>query len=602
MENTNTLQWTSGEVKLSKKAVIYARVSSDLQKKEGTIQSQIEELRKQVFQNGDELVKEYIDEGFSGAMLDRPAMNQLREDMKNESFQLIYFLNTDRIARDVTYQNLILAEILKYKKEIIINGKDYKHNPENKFTLTVLGAVAELERAKIVERTSRGRAMKLRQGKLMSNGNRTYGYDYHKRDIFTNTDAYLTVNEKEAETVRFIFETYTKKKHMGIGAIAMMLEEKGIPTKKGYRLWNESVLKLVLKNEMYIGNKYFHQMKLTRIHGDNTKGDFSVRKKTVKRPREEWIKIQIPPIISKELFEKAQERLKWNKENYRNPKKVQLLSNMTKCGYCGAIGVACRRYFYDKRTTNPHPYHIATYRCKTRYWMYRSHFKQKVTNPCSNKQVATHVLEFHVFRLIEKYLTDPGELSSHMEFFQRRAKTDFEKLEKKLKRIEDEITHQKNIKKIIMNKYIEKDITFDEYTEKNLNSDNKINNLLSEKSEIQEKAPLFHKREVVETAVKRFCENIRYSLPTLKDFDTKRTFLLENISKVVFYPEKLELLGYIKLSDEIKLPFLVEDRMPRNFRITQDGTLASARRITLNRYLELTGGVIPDPKILIPIK
>jgi hypothetical protein len=147
-----------------------------------------------------------------------------------------------------------------------------------------------------------------------------------------------------------------------------------------------------------------------------------------------------------------------------------------------------------------------------------------------------------------------------------------------------------------------KPITFDEYTEKNLNSDNKINNLLSEKSEIQEKAPLFHKREVVETAVKRFCENIRYSLPTLKDFDTKRTFLLENISKVVFYPEKLELLGYIKLSDKIKLPFLVEDRMPRNFRITQDGTLASARRITLNRYLELTGGVIPDPKILIPIK
>jgi site-specific DNA recombinase len=111
--------------------------------------------RKQVLQNGDELVKEYIDEGFSGAMLDRPAMNQLREDMKKETFEKIYFLNTDRIARDVTYQNLILAEILKYKKEIIINGKDYKHNPENKFTLTVLGAVAELERAKIIEATKK---------------------------------------------------------------------------------------------------------------------------------------------------------------------------------------------------------------------------------------------------------------------------------------------------------------------------------------------------------------------------------------------------------------------------------------------------------------
>jgi DNA invertase Pin-like site-specific DNA recombinase len=66
----------------------------------------------------------------------------------------VYFLNTDRIAREVTYQTIIIAEILKHKKQIIINGKDYIHNPENKFTLTVLGAVAELERANDTSQTT----------------------------------------------------------------------------------------------------------------------------------------------------------------------------------------------------------------------------------------------------------------------------------------------------------------------------------------------------------------------------------------------------------------------------------------------------------------
>jgi hypothetical protein len=63
----------------------------------------------------------------------------MRRDLKTTLFDTIYFLNTDRIARDVTYQTIIVGEFLKHGKQIIINGKDYIHNPENKFTLTVLG-------------------------------------------------------------------------------------------------------------------------------------------------------------------------------------------------------------------------------------------------------------------------------------------------------------------------------------------------------------------------------------------------------------------------------------------------------------------------------
>jgi site-specific DNA recombinase len=164
-----------------KRAVLYARVSTDVQQKEGTIDSQVLELKRQIAAAGDVLVREYVDDGYSGSLLDRPGLEALRSDVRTPLFDAVYFLDTDRIARDVAYQTIILGELIKHGKQIIIKGRDYVNNPENKFTITVLGAVAELERAKIIERTTRGRLHRLRMGELSSNGHRIYGYDYVRK-------------------------------------------------------------------------------------------------------------------------------------------------------------------------------------------------------------------------------------------------------------------------------------------------------------------------------------------------------------------------------------------------------------------------------------
>jgi len=134
------------------KAALYARVSTDAQQKEGTIDSQLVELKRQIAAAGHTLVKEYIDDGYSGAEWHRPALEEMRTDAKTNLFSAIYFLDCDRIARDVAHQMIIIGDLLKHGKQIIIKGKDYVHNPENKFSLTVLGAVSEFERAKIIER------------------------------------------------------------------------------------------------------------------------------------------------------------------------------------------------------------------------------------------------------------------------------------------------------------------------------------------------------------------------------------------------------------------------------------------------------------------
>jgi site-specific DNA recombinase len=204
----------------------------------------------QIADAGAILVKEYIDDGYSGARLDRPALDQLRRDLKTSLFDSIYFLNADRIARDVTYQTIIIAEILKHQKQIIINGKDYVQNPENKFTLTVLGAVSELERAKIIERVSRGKQQRLAQGYLLGCGNNVYGYDYHRRTPVSAPQ--LAINQAEAAVVQDVFAEYAQG-HVGMNQITRRIEDTGVPTKEGKKLWRTSLLKHMLRNPTSCG-------------------------------------------------------------------------------------------------------------------------------------------------------------------------------------------------------------------------------------------------------------------------------------------------------------------------------------------------------------
>ena len=130
-DDSTTDRFSGIDSRYMTKAALYARVSTDAQKQEGTIKSQVLELKRQIVSAGHVLVKEYIDDGLSGTLLDRPGLHQMRQDMKTDVFEAIYFLDTDRIARDVAYQSIVLSELLKYGKQIIIKGKDYVNNPEN---------------------------------------------------------------------------------------------------------------------------------------------------------------------------------------------------------------------------------------------------------------------------------------------------------------------------------------------------------------------------------------------------------------------------------------------------------------------------------------
>lgn len=531
------------------------------------------ELKKQIVASGNVLVKEYIDDGYSGARLDRPAMDQLRKDLKTNLFDTIYFLNTDRIAREVTYQTIIIAEILKYKKQVIINGKDYIHNPENKFTLTVLGAVAELERAKIIERVTRAKQLKIRQGHLLGCGSNIYGYDYHRRT--PNSEPEYTINKNEAKIVKQVFETYANTQ-IGLRRIAINLEEKNVPTKSGKNIWRVSLLKNIISNEMYIGVRYYNMVRRIREYANPIYDIKHSSSKIVKRERKDWIGVKVPAIIKKELFEKAKERREWNKKHYRNPKIIQLLSSVIRCGCCGSSVFAYRRYYTDKRLIVPKIFHRVSYKCNAKHHKFAHSPRAKFRN-CDNKEIKAETLESQVFKMIEETLINPSKLQDHMDFFKRRTQANQIRIEKQLKDIEVKNEKLTEAKTRIIDLYANDEIEKGAYITKNLEYDNELNRLKIEKKELINKIPLLHKKEIIDMSIKQYCNNAKLRFQKAKDFETKRQFVLDYIEKIVYLKGKVELHGHIpvklKMYDDknqntelAKIEFCIRDQISKQMK------------------------------------
>jgi DNA invertase Pin-like site-specific DNA recombinase len=455
------------------RAALYARVSSDAQRLEGTIESQVAELKRHIAAAGHVLVKEYLDDGHSGTDWDRPALEQIRKDLKSDVFDAIHFLDVDRIMRDVAHQMVLLGDLLKYGKQIVIKGKDYVNNPENKFAVTVLGAVAELERTKIIERTTRGRLYRLRMGEMSSNGHRIYGYHYVKKT--PTSPAALVINDDQAAIVRSIFEMFASG-GFGLVTISRFLEERRVPTRTGRSLWHRDSIKNMLKNETYAGTRYYNRITAaTEAH----KGKKLIRGRWVYRDRTEWIAIKVPPIVSRELFDKVQERLHLHEQRYCRPATHYLLQGLVQCGVCESRCSSSRRYHKVHRSSGKvSVYHRAVYRCN-RAAQENMHDRTRIDR-CRNSQIGTHILESKAFEMIREIMIDPAHLRRCVT---GGARSDHRNLGRRLVRIAEKISSLEDERRSIIDAYAAEHITGDEYIAANRAVDKNLERLASKKAE-----------------------------------------------------------------------------------------------------------------------
>src|SRR5579872_1467526 len=223
-----------------KMAAIYARVSSEQQREENTIASQTASLIEFAKNHELEIPKEWVfeDEGYSGATLERPGLERVRDLAAEGHIQVVLAYAPDRLSRKYAYQILLIEEFARQGVETVFVRAPQGASAEDQLLVQFQGVIAEYERAQILERSRRGKRHRAREGQVSVLSGAPFGYCYVRKT--DQMAAYYAVIEAEAQIVRSVFERYTAQ-GLSIGAIACLLNEERVATRKQTGRWERSV-------------------------------------------------------------------------------------------------------------------------------------------------------------------------------------------------------------------------------------------------------------------------------------------------------------------------------------------------------------------------
>ncbi len=319
--------------KEKKKVYIYTRVSTAMQIDGYSLDAQKSRMKAFAEFNDYEIVGEYEDAGKSGKSIEgRLEFNRMMEDIKSGkdgvSYVLVFKLSRfGRNAADVLSTLQVMQDFgvnLICVEDGIDSSKD-----AGKLMISVLSAVAEIERENIRVQTMEGRIQKAREGKW-NGGFAPYGYSLEK--------GRLLINEEEAKAIRVVFDQYVHT-DMGANGLAKYLENHGIhkiQRQNGKNpLFDASLIRRILKNPVYCGKIAYGRRRTEKVHG--TRNDY----KLVEQDNYLLVDGLHEGIVTEELWHEAQVKLlaqakKYEKVNHGKDNKIHLLSGIVKCPICGA--------------------------------------------------------------------------------------------------------------------------------------------------------------------------------------------------------------------------------------------------------------------------
>lgn len=318
---------------------LYVRVSTSRQQQAQTIEQQLERLHAHVVvQQEWHLADEHIyrDDGYSGARLNRPGLDRLRDQVAMGSIELVLVTAPDRLARKYVHQVLLVEELHGYGCQIEFLDRPMSDDPHDQLLLQIRGAVAEYERSLIADRMRRGRQTKMRSGLLLPWTFAPYGYILDpERPRDANR---VRVDLIKAEVVKQIFAWYTDPATpASLYWVAKALNDRQIPPPRGGVHWNVATVRGILRSPAYAGTAYSGRSRpipaRRRKSALQPVGSGYSQQTT---PAEEWIAIPVPAIVSQETFDMAQQRLEQNKQMARRNNQTQdyLLRGLVSCGQC----------------------------------------------------------------------------------------------------------------------------------------------------------------------------------------------------------------------------------------------------------------------------
>ena len=418
------------------KVYIYTRVSTTMQIDGYSLDAQKARMKAYADFNDYQIVGEYEDAGKSGKSIEgRASFCRMMEDIKSGkdgvSYVLVFKLSRfGRNAADVLSTLQVMQDFgvnLICVEDGIDSSKD-----AGKLMISVLSAVAEIERENIRVQTMEGRIQKAREGRW-NGGFAPYGYRL--------VDGVLQINEDEAPAIRTIFEQYVNT-DTGANGLSKYLETHGfqkLARQNGTSpLFSATLIRAILKNPVYCGKIAFGRRKLEKIHG--TRNEYH------QVPQENYLLVDglHEGIVSEELWNAAQVKLlaqskRYEPVNRSKTEQAHLLSALVKCPICGA-GMYSNKCTKRKKDGTPYK-SFSYYSCK--------HRKMQRGQKCDfNKQIQEEVLDNAVVEVIIKLVSNPKFAAMMQEKIN--SKVDTIAIEQEIAAAEKQLRQYYSIKSKIM--------------------------------------------------------------------------------------------------------------------------------------------------------
>jgi hypothetical protein len=405
--------------------------------------------------------------------------------------------------------------------------------------------------------------------------------------------ATLAINEEQAKVVRSIFEMFASGT-FGLVTIVRYLESNRIPTCNGKTRWDNDRIKTMLQNQTYAGTRYFNRM--TRVKKGDREGRKLVRGQWVYRDPSEWMAVKVPAIVSRELFDQVQARLRTHQKRYCKPATHYLLSGFVQCGVCGGKCSSTRGYRRVKRPSGKvSVYHSSTYRCNRRA-RENMHDRTQIDH-CTNSSIATHILEAEVCRLIAETMIDPGTLRGCMKAAEgaddRRTARELTLIARKISALDHE-------RRRLIDRYAADMMAGEDYIQANRALDSELERLIREKTRLAAALRSPNHEDFVDASVRQFCASAKARWYECTNDETRRQFLLEFVERVVFDHYKVTVIGSVPVtasSGASSIPFRIEGEI--NHVAVRKGLFArEAAREQANQYQPLRDTVaLPAPTI-----
>jgi len=529
--------------KINKLVAVYGRVSTSNQEQEGTIESQLLAVREFAKKNGYIIIKEYLDEGWSGDTLVRPALDQLRMEVKQKMWEGVLIYDPDRLARRYSYQELVMDELREAGIEVIFITTPAPKNPEEKVMYGMRGIFSEWERMKISERFRLGKVRKVKEGHLLVS-QPLYGYKYIPKD--GDKEGYYEINPSESKVVKMLF-TWVGNEGLTLRKIVKRLQELGIKPRKSKRgVWNTSTLSTLFRNKAYIGEARWGSSYAVVPENPINKEKYRKLKKSSRRtkPEEEWVasKIPVPVIIDKELFYKVRKRLETNFElSHRNSKNEYLLGGKIYC-VCG------RRRTGQGALHGKHLY----YRCTD------SVLRHPLPKLCYEKSVNARTADKLVWNKMVKLLTSKELLKAQASRWLQQRKNKTKLNQGDLGAMVKEIDKLKEQDDRYNKAYGAGVFTIEKLKEYTLPIAEKISSLESQiakyKQERDKVATLLPKESEIES----FTEETKKVIKTF-DFAMERAVIINSINKIIGTKTELKVTGCIPINSPVFAPIYAQN-------------------------------------------